>query len=129
VFGCVPALTGAGTLSRIAGYRRITRRKRSGSRVGLTAPAVALTCLALGVLAPSGAAIVPPSDCGILVVKGHRYDIKADQLRCVTARSHASRYLKQRQRPGGYTCRDYGRETKLKFRCSRGIKVFFAIRR
>ncbi|MDX6679246.1 MAG: hypothetical protein QOE31_3298, partial [Solirubrobacteraceae bacterium] len=26
------------------------------------------------------------------------------------------------------TCHTYGRETKLKFRCSRGIKVFFAIR-
>jgi hypothetical protein len=104
-------------------------RKRAGPPVGVTALAVALTCVALGVIAPHGAAIVPPTDCGILVVKGQRYDIKADQLRCVTARSHASRYLSKRQRPGGYTCRDYGRETKLKFRCSRGIKVFFAIRR
>jgi hypothetical protein len=88
-----------------------------------------LTCAAFAALTASSPAIVPPSDCGRLTVKAKRYTIKADQLRCATARSYASRYLSSHRRPQGFTCRDYGRETKLKFRCSRGIKVFFAIRR
>jgi hypothetical protein len=88
-----------------------------------------LALTALAVLATPTPAIVPPSDCGRLTVKAKRYTIKADQLRCVTARSHAKRYLSAHRRPQGYTCRNFGAETKLKFRCSRGIKVFFAIRR
>ena len=99
---------------------------RSAPRAWLGAAALALACAALA--APS-AAIVPPTDCGIITVKGKRYDIKADQLRCKTAKPYASRYLSTHRRPTGFTCRDFGKETKLKFRCSRGIKVFFAIRR
>jgi len=91
--------------------------------------AVAVTCVTLAAIAPPSPAIVPPTDCGRLIVKAKRYTIKADQLRCVTARSHASRYLSAHRKPRGYTCRDFGAETKLKFRCSRGVKVFFAIRR
>ncbi len=98
-------------------------------RTQLVIVALVLTCAAAAVLAPRGQAIVPPSDCGRLTVKAKRYDIKADQLRCTTARTYASKYLSAHRRPTGYTCRNYGRETKLKFRCSRGIKVFFAIRR
>ena len=45
------------------------------------------------------------------------------------ARSYAASYLKTGHKPSGYRCRNYGAETKLKFRCSRGVKVFFAIRR
>ncbi len=92
----------------------------------LAAVVLAIACATLA--APS-AAIVPPTDCGVITVKGKRYDIKADQLRCVTAKPHATRYLSTHRRPTGYTCRDYGKDTKLKFRCSRGIKVFFAIKR
>ena len=88
-----------------------------------------VTCVMLAAIAPPSPAIVPPSDCGRMTVKAKRYTIKADQLRCVTARSHASRYLSSHRKPAGYTCRDFGAETKLKFRCSRGVKVFFAIRR
>jgi hypothetical protein len=95
----------------------------------LAAIALAVTFATLAAIAPPGAAIVPPTDCGILTVKAKRYSIKADQLRCPTARSHASRYLSKHRRPRGYRCRDFGSETKLKFRCARGIKVFFAIRR
>ncbi len=91
--------------------------------------ALTATCALLAMLAAPSPAIVPPSDCGRMTVKAKRYTIKADQLRCVTARSHASRYLSMHRRPSGYTCRDFGGETKLKFRCSRGVKVFFAIRR
>jgi hypothetical protein len=99
------------------------------SRARLTAVAVALTCGLFGAVAPVGNAIVPPTDCGIIKVSGKRYDIKADQLRCRTAKPYASRYLSTHRRPTGYRCRDFGRETKLKFRCSRSVKVFFAIRR
>lgn len=99
---------------------------RGTTRACLTAIALAVACAAL---ATPSAAIVPPTDCGIIRVKGKRYDIKADQLRCTTAKPWASKYLSTRKRPSGYTCRTYGSETKLKFRCSRGIKVFFAIKR
>lgn len=99
------------------------------SGVCRTAMALLLACALLAALAPAGQAIVPPSDCGTLTVKGKRYSIKSDQLRCATARSHARRYLSSRRKPGGYRCRDYGASTKLKFRCSRGVRVFFAIRR
>jgi hypothetical protein len=97
-------------------------------RVCLMAATLAITCAMLAALAPRSAAIVPPSDCGMLTVKAKRYNVKADQLRCPTARSYASQYLATRHRPRGYRCRDFGRETKLKFRCARGIQVFFAIR-
>jgi len=91
--------------------------------------ALVAACVSMAVLAPGSPAIVPPTDCGMLTVKAKRYNIKADQLRCRTARPHAKRYLSTHQRPTGYRCRDYGAQTKLKFRCSRGVKVFFAIRR
>ena len=95
-------------------------------RACLTAAALVLVS---ALLASPSAAIVPPTDCGVITVKGKRYDIKADQLRCKTAKPYASRYLSTRHRPSGYTCRNFGAETKLKFRCSRGVKVFFAIKR
>jgi len=96
----------------------------------LAAVAVVLvTCVSLAALTASSPAIVPPTDCGMLTVEAKRYNIKADQLRCRTARPHARRYLSTHRRPTGYRCRDYDARTKLKFRCSRGVKVFFAIRR
>ena len=49
--------------------------------------ALAVAVAMLAASAPHGVAIVPPSDCGRLTVKAKRYDIKADQLRCSTARS------------------------------------------
>lgn len=79
--------------------------------------------------APAAQAIVPPSDCGMTTVKGQRYNIKADQLKCSTAKPHARRYLSTRRKPSGYTCKNYSGSTKLKFRCARGSRVFFAIKR
>ena len=99
---------------------------RAFPRACLTAFVLVIACAAF---ASPSAAIVPPTDCGIITVKGKRYDIKSDQLRCRTVRPWASRYLSTRRKPSGYTCRNFGSQTKLKFRCSRGIKVFFAIRR
>ena len=90
-----------------------------------------LLCLAALVVAvaPAGA-IVPPRDCGTTTVKGKRYNIKADQLSCSTAKPHARRYLSTGRRPSGYKCRNYSAaSTKLKFKCDRGVRSFFAIRR
>jgi hypothetical protein len=104
-----------------------------GSMHNLPIPRACLTVLALAVacavLAAPSAAIVPPTDCGVIHVKGKPYDVKVDQLRCRTVKPWVTRYLSVHRRPSGYTCHDFGKETKLKFRCSRGIKVFFAIRR
>ena len=102
---------------------------RPPQRVGLATAALAVACAAVLALAPAATAIVPPRNCGMLTVRGKHYSIKADQLGCRTARSHASRYLARDRRPRGYRCRDFGRETRLEFRCTRGVKVFFAIRR
>ena len=75
-------------------------------------------------------AIVPPTNCGMQTVSHKRYQIKADQLRCTTAERHSRRYLSSGRRPTGYSCTNFrASETKLKFRCSKGIHVFFAIRR
>lgn len=80
--------------------------------------------------APSSVwAPVPPKNCGMLKEGGKRYNIKADQLRCRTARRYARRYLASHRRPRGYSCRDYGRGTSIEFRCSKGNRVIFAIRR
>ena len=81
------------------------------------------------VFAPGAAATVPPKNCGMLAVKGKRYQIKADQMRCSSAKTYSRRYLSSHSRPSGYRCSDYGSSTKLKFRCSKSIRVFFAIRR
>jgi hypothetical protein len=82
------------------------------------------------ILAPSPAwAPVPPKNCGMLREGGKRFNIKADQIRCRTARRHARRYLASHTRPRGYSCRDYGRGTSIEFRCSKGDRVIFAIRR
>jgi hypothetical protein len=99
----------------------------SGPRILVVVTAV--FALAAG-LAPSPAwAPVPPRNCGMLEQSGKRFNIKADQLRCRTARKYARRYLGSHTRPRGYSCRDYGRETSIKFRCSKGNRVIFAIRR
>jgi hypothetical protein len=87
---------------------------------------VAVLALAL---APAATATVPPKNCGRLDVGGKRYQIKADQIRCTTAKTYSRRYLRSRDRPSGYSCSNYGASTKLKFRCSKGVRVFFAIRR
>ena len=93
--------------------------------------AIALVIAAALALAPiqRAGATVPPKNCGMMTVKGKRYQIKADQMRCDTAKSHSRRYLRSHSRPSGYRCSDFGAETKLEFRCYRSVRVFFAIRR
>ena len=94
-------------------------------------PALAVVVVLLAALAGGGSAnaVVPPKNCGMMSVKSRLYNIKADQLRCRRARRYARTYLSEHQRPSGYSCRDYGRSTSIKFRCTRSVKVFFAIRR
>jgi hypothetical protein len=79
--------------------------------------------------AATAPATVPPKNCGITTVGGKRYQIKADQMRCGTAMTYARRYLRSHSRPSGYRCTDFASSTKLKFRCAKGVRVFFAIKR
>jgi hypothetical protein len=94
-----------------------------------TLAALALTA-ALGAasLSAVAAATVPPRNCGPLTVGSRHYIIKADQLRCTTAKTDAKAYLVSRKKPHGFSCRDFT-GSKMTFRCNKGIQVFFAIRR
>jgi hypothetical protein len=89
----------------------------------------AAATIALAGWAGPVSAIVPPKDCGFQRIGHKRYNIKADQLRCRDAVPMARAYLAHHTRPRGYRCHNYTGGTSLKFRCERGIKVFFAIRR
>jgi hypothetical protein len=93
---------------------------------------VTTAVLALAVaFAPSQAwAPMAPKNCGTLSAKGKRYQVKADQIRCDTARRQAARYLRHGTKPRGYSCKSYSAsETSIKFRCTKGVRVVFAIRR
>lgn len=102
-------------------------RRTSHRAARVVAVAVALFLGAI-VVQPAGAT-VPPKDCGMMTVNGKRYQIKADQMRCDPARTYSRRYLRSHTQPTGYRCTDFRSGTKLKFRCSRSIRVFFAIKR
>ncbi|HEX6026783.1 MAG TPA: hypothetical protein VFZ00_32600 [Solirubrobacter sp.] len=84
--------------------------------------------LLLALIPAVTAATVPPRNCGPLTVAKRHYLIKADQLRCSTAKTRAKTYLVSHRRPAGFRCRDF-KGSKMAFRCSKGIQVFFAIRR
>jgi len=92
---------------------------------------LAATVVALALVAAMPAltsATVPPRNCGPLTVAKRHYVIKADQLRCTTAKTNAKNYLVSHRKPAGFTCRNFT-GSKMTFRCSKGIQVFFAIRR
>jgi hypothetical protein len=99
------------------------------SRTRIILATAAVLALAVTLAPQSAWAPVPPRDCGMLRAEGKRFNIKADQIRCSTARRQAKRYLVSGREPSGYSCRDYGRGTKIQFRCSKGQRVVFAIRR
>jgi hypothetical protein len=84
---------------------------------------------AAAVVAVPARAVVPPKDCGRMKVKHHKYNVKADQMPCKKARKYTKGYLAHHHKPKGFHCQSYGSETQLKFRCEKGIKVFFAIKR
>ena len=100
------------------------------ARLGAALKLFLLCMLSAAVLvaASSASAIVPPRNCGNLSVHGRTYNIKADQIRCTPARRYAKRYLVSRWKPSGYSCRTY-RHSALRFRCAKGIHVYYAIRR
>jgi hypothetical protein len=99
-------------------------------RTGRAVAAVTvLALLAAGAWGAGAGATVPPKNCGLTTVNSKRYQIKADQIRCGTAMTYARRYLSRHARPSGYRCTDFGSTTKLKFRCAKGKRVFFAIKR
>ena len=68
---------------------------------------VALTIALALAAAASSEAIVPPKNCGTITVKGKRYNIKADQLPCKSARTYAARFLGSNVRPHSYACQRY----------------------
>jgi hypothetical protein len=91
-------------------------------------------CLAtlLGALlaAVPAAATVPPTDCGLTVVKGKRYDIKTHLVTCKRGKPMARAYLRTGRRPKGWSCRNYSAKvTRFRFICRRGGRDFLAIRR
>ncbi len=81
------------------------------------------------VVAPSTGAIVPPKNCGMMTVKAKRYQVKADQIRCTTAKKWVRKYLASRWHPRGYTYRNGDSSTQLKFRCWKHERTYFAIKR
>ena len=103
---------------------------RGEFRSSRAAAAGVLLALSGGAVLSAGAgATVPPKNCGIMTVKSKRFQIKADQMRCDTAKTYSRRYLRSHSRPSGYRCTDFGSSTKMKFRCAKGVRVFFAIKR
>jgi hypothetical protein len=91
--------------------------------------AVALAAVLLLVFAAPSPAPVAPRKCGEISVSSKTYLVKADQVRCKTAKRWAKRYLREDWNPSGYTCRDGGSSTALKFRCWKGQRTYFAIKR
>jgi hypothetical protein len=90
---------------------------------------VAALAVGAAVSLPAGAgATVPPRTCGPLVVAKRSYIVKADQIRCTTAMKNAKTYLTSKRRPSGFRCKNF-KGSAMTFRCSKGVQVFFAIRR
>lgn len=50
-------------------------------------------------------AIVPPRNCGTMTVKGKRWQVVADQIRCSTAKKWASTYIRTYKAPRYYSCK------------------------
>lgn len=98
-----------------------------------TARRLSATTAALGSLlvgSAAAAAVEPPKDCGRTTIGGKRYQVKVDQITCQTGLRHTRRYIDTRARPTGYRCRLYpSRRDRVRFYCSSGRRVFFAIRR
>ena len=91
--------------------------------------AVALAALILLIFAAPSPAPVAPRRCGDITVSEKRYLIKADQVRCRTARRWSRRYLNSGWRPSGYRCRKGSAGSQLKFRCWKHQRTYFAIKR
>jgi hypothetical protein len=95
----------------------------------VAAAAFALAIAALLVFAAPSPAPVAPRNCGEITVKSRDYQIKADQIRCRTAKRWSRSYLGSGWRPTGYSCRKGSTGSQLKFRCWKREKTYFAIKR
>jgi hypothetical protein len=93
------------------------------------AAAVVLAALLLLVFAAPSPAPVAPRKCGEITVKSKEYLVKADQIRCRTAKKWSRRYLGSGWHPSGYNCRKGSSDTQLKFRCWKNERTYFAIKR
>lgn len=75
----------------------------------MTSTKLKITLLALvaGLLvaAVPASAIVPPRNCGTMTVKGKRWQVVADQIRCSTAKKWAATYIRSYKTPRYYTCK------------------------
>lgn len=85
----------------------------------------------LAVAVASAAAIVPPRNCGTMKVGTRTFQVKADQIRCTTAKDMARRYIRSKDAPRGYRCRRGSSRSKLYATCSRTSpsRVLYIIRR
>jgi hypothetical protein len=90
---------------------------------------LATAAMAAALAVPTASAIVPPKDCGTTTVKNHRYQIKVDQITCKTGKKYAVTYLRSHTRPSRWKCTNYPSTSKFKFRCFRGVKNIYAIKR
>lgn len=94
-----------------------------------TIASLAAAAAALAIVAAPGGAVVAPNNCGKLTAKGKRYQVKSHRLSCRIAKPAADRFLETGRRPSGYRCRTFDpRQTRIRFRCVRGDRDFFAIR-
>lgn len=75
-----------------------------------------IASLALIAAAPAGA-IVPPKNCGTTTISGKRYQVKADQFSCTTAKRYARTLITRKRRPSGYKCTRGPSRSKLVYQC------------
>ena len=73
-------------------------------------------------------ATVPPRNCGPLTVGQPPLHHQGRPAPVHDREDHAKNYLVSHRKPRGFTCRNF-KGSKMTFRCSKGIQVFFAIRR
>ena len=100
----------------------------SRGRIAGPAALVLATLLLLVFAAPSPAPVAPRK-CGDITVKNKRYLVKADQVKCSTAKDWSRRYLKGDGHPKGYSCSPGSAGSQLKFRCWKHERTYFAIKR
>ncbi|WP_205695636.1 hypothetical protein [Conexibacter sp. SYSU D00693] len=81
------------------------------------------------VAAPAAEATRPAKDCGTVTLGVKRYRVKEDGPGCQNARAAASRYLKKRVAPRGWTCQRFpDKPRRVRFTCNAGQRLFFAVR-
>lgn len=84
-----------------------------------TLAAVLTACALLaGTLAASAGAVIPPRNCGTIMAKGKKWQVKADQLRCKKAKRYSKRYIRRKKEPRYYDCRRGAKGSALYAMCS-----------